>query len=110
MTNAELINILKPLSQAQTNPIGVFSVRAKIGTKLPYLVALFGVSSNLEADNHVYSAQQGVTLELYTKLKDETSEGLVEKTLNDADLPWSKDEAYDDDQQFYVVYYYITRR
>ena len=110
MTNTELINILKPLSEAQTNPIGVYSVRAPLGTKMPYLVTLFGGSTNLEADNKVYSKQQAITIELYTKGKDESIEALLETCLDNASLPWSKDEAYDDGQQFYINYYYITRR
>lgn len=109
MTNAELINILKTL-ESGTNPVKVFSVRAKIGTKLPYLTVLFNGTDNVFADNKVYKTEQAITLELYTIAKDETIEGLVESLLDTNGIPWDKDEAYDDDAQFYINYYYITRR
>lgn len=110
MTNTELMAILSPLASAQTNPIGVFSVRSKLGTALPYLVVNFGSSDNVFADDKTYYKEQAITIELYTKGKDETIEGIVESTLDTNGLPWDKDEAYDDDAQFYINYYYITRR
>lgn len=110
MTNAELVAILSPLASAQTNPIGVYSVRAKEGASLPYLVVVYGTTDNFEADNKVYSKEQGVSLELYTESKDEVSEGLVENLLDTNSIPWDKDEAFDDGEQFYINYYSITRR
>ena len=110
MTNTELYNLLKTLEDSTTNPISVFSVRTKLGTKLPYLTMLFGGTDNLFADNKVYKGEQEITLELYTLGKDETSESCVEKLLNDNELPWNKDETDDDDGQFYITYYYLTRR
>ena len=110
MTNTELIDILKTLSTAETNPIGVYSVRAKLGTKVPYLVVLYGSSDNLSADDKTFYKEQAITIELYTKGKDEIIEALVEAKLDSAGLPWDKDEVYDDEQQIYINYYYITRR
>ena len=110
MTNTELINILKTLEASTTNPIKVFSVRAPLGTKLPYLTVLFNDTDNVFADDKVYKTEQAITLELYTVNKDETSESCVETVLDNNQLPWNKDEAYDDEGQFYITYYYLTRR
>lgn len=105
MTNTELITVLKTISG-----VAVYSVRAPEGSKLPYLVATFGQTSNFAADNKVSQKIQGVSLELYTEKKDEATEQAVEAVLDANELPWDKDEAYDDGEQFYINYYSITRR
>lgn len=105
MTNTELINKLKTLEG-----VGVYSVRAPFGAKLPYLVVTFGQTDNFVSDNRVTVKKQEISLELYTEVKDETTEAKVEKLLDDNDIPWDKDEAYDDSEQFYINYYDITRR
>ena len=104
MTNRELITLLKTLRS-----VSVFSVRASNGAKLPYLVVVYGSSDNFEADNTTYTIEQNVRLELYTEYKNETVEAEVEDLLVQNCLPYQKDEAQDDDQQFYVTYYDITR-
>lgn len=104
MTNRELITLLKTLQS-----VSVFSVRASNGAKLPYLVVVYGSSDNFEADNTTYTIEQNVRLELYTEYKNETVEAAVEGLLVQNELPYQKDEAQDDDQQFYVTYYDITR-
>lgn len=105
MTNTELITILKTI-----DGVGVYSVRAPEGATLPYLVAVFGQTSNFAADNKVTQKIQGVSLELYTVGKDEATEAKVEGVLDTNEIPWDKDEAYDDGEQFYINYYEITRR
>lgn len=110
MTNAEFIAILSPLASSKTNPIGVYSVQAKEGAKLPYLVAVFGTSDNFGADDKVYSKRQNIELLLYTANKDEVIEKLVEDTLDNNLIPWDKDEAFDDGENFYQNIYYIMRR
>lgn len=105
MTNTELINKLKTLEG-----VSVYSVRATLGATLPYLVVTFGQTDNFVSDNRVTVKKQAISLELYTEVKDETTEAKVEKLLDDNDIPWDKDEAYDDGEQFYINYYDITRR
>ena len=105
MTNTELVAILKTISG-----VTFYSVRAPEGAKLPYLVGVFGQTSNFAADNKVTHKIQAVELQLYTEKKDETSEAAVESVLDAYELPWDKDEAYDDGEQFYINYYSITRR
>lgn len=105
MTNKELVDILKTIED-----LPVFSVRAPEGSKLPYLVLVFGATDNFAADDHVISKKQAVGLELYTVRKDESIEAKVEDCLDENFIPWDKDEAFDDGEQFYINYYDITRR
>jgi len=105
MTNKELIDILKTLKKCD-----VYSIRAKDGAKLPYLVVNYGGSQNFEADDTTFNIAQDITLELYTTNKNETVESEVEDLLVQNCLPYQKDEAFDDGQQFYIVYYSLIRR
>ena len=110
MTNTELVNILKTLQEDATTPITVNSVRAKLGTKVPYLVINYNASNNYEADDKAFYKEQFITLELYTVGKDETAEGKVETLLDSHYIPWDKDEAFEDSTNLYINYYTILRR
>lgn len=105
MTNKELIDILKTIED-----VPVFSVRAPEGSKVPYLVVVYGATDNFAADDHIISKKQAIGLELYTVRKDEKIEAKVEDCLDENLIPWDKDEAFDDGEQFYINYYDITRR
>lgn len=105
MTNAELIAALNTI-----DGLSFFSLRSPLGTPLPYAVVLYNATDNFEADNISYQKKQNITIELYTQAKDETIEALVESKLDALDIPWDKDETYDDGQQFYINYYNIVRR
>lgn len=105
MTNKELLTILGTVSG-----LTFYTGRAPLGTKLPYGVLVLGPSSNFASDNKVTQKIQTATVELYTEKKDETTEAALEAVLDNNDIPWDKDEGYDDGEQFYINYYSITRR
>lgn len=105
MTPKELVDILKTISG-----LPLYTARAPLGAKLPYMVLTFGGTNNFIADNKVSEVVQDQALELYTVNKDLTTEGKVEKLLNDNGIPWQSDEASDDGEQFYLKYYYFIRR
>jgi len=105
MTNAELLTALNTI-----DGLPFFSIRSTLGTSLPYGVVLYNATDNFEADNISYHKEQTITIELYTQAKDESKEALLEAKLDSLGIPWDKDEAYDDGQQFYINYYSITRR
>lgn len=105
MTNTQLIALFDTLKN-----ISVYGVRAPEGAKLPYGVVVFGSSDNFAADNKTYAKKQAVAFELYTVKKNESLEAEVEALLDEAEIPWDKDEGYDDGEQFYIIYYSITRR
>lgn len=105
MTNKELVTLLNTVEG-----VTFYTARAPIGTQLPYGVLVLGSSSNFASDNKVTQKIQSATVELYTEKKDEATEALVEGVLDNNDIPWDKDEGYDDGEQFYINYYSITRR
>ena len=83
--------------------------KADKGTKLPYIVANDNGSDNFEADNIVYKGKQGVYLELYTVQKNEALETRIEELLASLEIPWSKSETKDEDQNFVLMIYQFYR-
>lgn len=79
------------------------------GTKLPYVVATDNGSDNFAADNIVYKAKQGVSLELYTRAKDEALEEKIEALLDSLEIYWEKSETRDEEQNFYLNIYTFYR-
>ena len=76
--------------------------------KLPFICYLDTNTSNFVADNKVYTIIQSIDIELYTKAKDVTTEGLVETELAKNNIIWNKYEQYLDDEQVYEVIYTIS--
>lgn len=73
----------------------------------PYVVYLFTYSSNMGADNRVYAQADNYQVELYTKLKDPTSEKLIEDIFDANDVFWDKSETWLDSENLYQVVYEI---
>lgn len=84
-----------------------YTVRAKNGANLPYTVITFNASDNFGADNKTFFKVDNAAVELYTTNKDVALEGKIEKIFNDNDMFFDTDETRDDDQQFYIKYYYL---
>ena len=76
--------------------------------ELPFICYLETNTENFKADGRVYKKIQNIDIELYTPIKDEASESLVEQALNDNDIAWDKDEEYLDDEHCYEIIYSIT--
>lgn len=74
---------------------------------LPFICYMVEGSDNFGADNIVYKAINSVRVELYSKNKDTTSEGLIEALFEDHRIYWEKDELYLDDEQCYEIIYNI---
>jgi len=74
---------------------------------LPYICYLVQESDNFGADNIVYKAINRVDIELYSKNKDTTSEGLIEALLASLSIYWEKNETYLDDEMCYEIIYSI---
>lgn len=75
---------------------------------LPFICYLATDTDNFAADNKVYHVIQNVDVELYTALKDEAAEGLLEEKFAEVGLVWEKTEDYLDDEDCYEVLYEIT--
>ena len=57
------------------------------------------------ADNSNYANKRQLFIELYTKTKDPTSEGLVEAKLRTNGLTWYKQTDFLNDEQLYQTTY-----
>ena len=82
---------------------------APVGAKLPYLVASGNGSDNFQADSKVYSKKFGISLEYYSKTKNETKEAAIETILDSLGVVWEKAEAFDEDQTFFLTTYSFWR-
>ena len=74
---------------------------------LPYILFYSVGSDNFGADNVVYHSRREVRIELYTRLKDLTTEAAVEAALTAAEIYWERDESYIDDEKVYLTVYEV---
>lgn len=74
---------------------------------LPWIVFYEDGSNNFAADGIVYTPITDVTIQLYSKLKDPTSEAAIEAALTAAGVFYDKSEAYLDDEHCFVETYEI---
>lgn len=72
---------------------------------LPYVVYYFPAENDVMADNSNYANKRQLFIELYTKTKDNTSEGLVEAKLRANGLTWYKQTDFLNDEQLYQTTY-----
>lgn len=75
---------------------------------LPFICYLDTSTDNFFADNKVYTIIQEIDIELYSVMKDFTSESLIEEALNANNLTWQKYEEYIPDESMYEVVYTVT--
>ena len=75
--------------------------------KLPFICYLVSGTDNFVADSKVYEKRTEVDIELYTAIKDVSTEDVVEEALNDASIIWDKAEEYLDDEQCYEIIYTV---
>ncbi len=88
-----------------TSKIPVFYHHAPNGQTLPFMTYTIEQSSNFAADDKVYQKITSLSVDLYTKTKDIATEAIIEGVFDSANIPWSKTESYDDDEQFYMETY-----
>lgn len=106
MTLAELNTALKSLN-GFSNKVVYRAWPVNEAPPLPFICYLVDESDNFGADNIVYKAINRVNIELYSKNKDTTSEGLIESLLDSLSIYWEKNETYLDDEQCYEIIYSI---
>lgn len=75
--------------------------------KLPFICYLQTGTNNFFADNKVYRTAIEIDIELYSQNRDEVSEKLIEKTLEDNNITWTKGIEYIDDEKAYEVIYTV---
>lgn len=74
----------------------------------PYLVYTGGGQENFTADDTFYHSEDGWVIEYYFKVKNPTTEKLLENTLlNNGYLYEKSEDTYLEDQELFLIYYYI---
>lgn len=73
--------------------------------ELPFLCYLSAGTNTLPADGRVYYQWEAVRVELYTAIKDPTTEAIVETALEG--FHWQKTETYIDTERCYMILYEI---
>ena len=107
MTLAELTTILTGIT-GFSNKVAYRAFPENEAPALPFICYFVTGSDNTIADNRVFVPHQNVTIELYTRNKDVTSEELLESALNNASIPWEKFEDYISSEHCYQITYSIT--
>ena len=74
---------------------------------LPFICYNEAYSHNFIADGKVYLPVKHVQIELYERTRSAEVEGLVEKALDDAEIPWQDTVTYLDDEGCFQIIYEI---
>lgn len=72
---------------------------------LPFICYYADRSDNLSADDSVYVEIENITIEFYSKQKDQASEALIENALRDNELFWNKTESYIESENCLMITY-----
>ena len=75
---------------------------------LPFVTYLERSQEPFAADNAAYYVSSSVDIELYTEIRDEATEGLLEAALRDASLIWIKTIDYLDSERCYMIVYTVS--
>lgn len=94
---------IKTMLESTGLPVVYLSWEEGSAPPLPWIAYRVLYSNNFSADGVVYRPIERITVELYSKLKDQESEDKVESALSS--LFWQKSEAYIDDERCYQVAY-----
>ena len=93
MTRNDIINVLKSVE------LPLFYDHAPKNTRLPFMVVHITQPDNFSADNKVYVENFHFRVDLYTSGKNVTLEDSVKNALNGADIFWTMNELYIDDDK-----------
>ena len=74
----------------------------------PFICFYFGYDDDLMADDTNYQKIANLTVELYTEQKDFEMETAVETALNNAGLPYRREETAIDSERLYLCAFYTS--
>ena len=101
MTQAQLYQALKSLGM----PVAYGSFTSPVSP--PFITYQFAYSNDFMADNINYFEISNFQVELYTSKKDLSAEQKVQDKLKELGLPYSKIEAFLEDEKLYQVIYEV---
>ncbi len=73
--------------------------------KPPYVTYIITYSSHMMADNKVHIPIENAQIELYTSKKDLDAEAILEKVLNENEIPFQTLEAFIESEQLHQKIY-----
>lgn len=103
MTAEQLSSILKESGL----PVTLSAWPESKAPALPYICYLQPFTNNFFADGVVYYSVTHVQVELYTKLREPTTEFNLEAVFSSHDMPWEKTVTYIDAGECYQILYDI---
>ena len=107
MTLAELKTKLKAIT-GFADKVTYYAWPEGKAPALPFICFFETGADNFAADGIVFSSSHSVAVELYTKLKDQATEQLVEAALTSAGLYYTKQEQYLGDEKCFFVLYNVN--
>lgn len=106
MTLQEIYTMLCSIMTADKVAYRMFPINQ--APALPYIIYFEGPSDNVSADNQVYVPVMELNIEVYFDVetgKDPELEELIEATLNENQIVWTKDETVIDSENMIEVIY-----
>ena len=98
---------VKTLLESMGLPVAYRSFPEGGAPALPFLCYYSPYTNNFAADGVAYAIINHVNVELYTQVKDPTTEGKVEAALTGAGIYWEKSETYLEDEKCLQILYEI---
>lgn len=75
---------------------------------LPYIVYYVDEDVGFVADDYIYYESLGITIEVYSRIKDLELESKIKKLLNDNQLPYESYESFLDSENMFLKAYEIN--
>ena len=101
MTNAEILAMLESVTEFKGKV--AYRLFKEQAPAFPYICFYEDGTDNFKADGTVYFERRIVTIELYTKIKDPTTEALLKGVLDSYGIPWDYSESYIDTEQCFLI-------
>lgn len=87
--------------------IPAFRGHAPVGTTVPYIVYKVDYNDNFFADNKTFVKMPKYSLSVYNTSPDLTLKNNIETLLTNNLIPYTCDEADNEDQDLFITYYYF---
>ena len=85
--------------------VTVLYVFAPVGSKVPQFTYTCHVEINFFADDKVYQKISSLRAVLYSTKKNEKLEAMIEDALNEAEIPWSMTDEFENEQKVFMTIY-----
>lgn len=105
MTYKEIDNFIGRIAEALGCRYDYYTGESEDVIKTPYLLWDMPDRDDFQADDHNYAKAQRLSIEYDSRKRDLKAETVIEDMLDDANISYSKEEAYIEGQRVYEVMY-----